>query len=838
MKKILPFLFFLSILCSLSAQNNGLLFNGTDENLIIQHKPAFNTQENFTIEAWIYANAWKGQSWAGSIVTKDNHITNESGYAFRAGANGQLSYVMGTSSGWNEVLSDNIMNVEQWHHVAVTVGSGVMTLYIDGASVGSESYTGTINNSEINVYIGESAGFSGRNWDGIIDEVRMWNVTRTQAELTDNAATALTGTEPGLVMYLPMNEGTGNIAGNLVDAACSAAFVNMDDSNWVDGFTIPDYDISMNPVEGIDVLNMKIRPVKIRATMQNLGMENLSDVELTVNVDGTDLFTETIDEQIIAGEEFTYEFTTPVDLVGLDNPVVTLTAAHPEDQNTLNNSKSISISTLPGNTIRIFDAEAHNFSSAGQNQFSNILLPTDLSTYQTLLLHIDLACPAGGCDPWDQTAKVSATTDQGTFEIARYITPYGKACGPWTVDVTDFKEILSGAVTFNSFVQVWGPSGWLVTIDLEFVEGADDFPYYKTSPLWTTDYWVYGDPDINDDLDELSVSVDDNSETSHIRATVTGHGQGNTDNAAEFSNKTHQFQLNGVGIDNHNLWKADCAANTCDDQNGTWLFARAGWCPGQQVIPYIVETPNVSAGDNITLDYELESYTNLLNTGYNSSGHTEPHYRIWSYFVERSSQPYTDYRNLVCDAISPTITGADADQVLEEVQITVSNNGTVDLADFEISYIINNQIITTETISETLAAGATMTYTFALTDGLNPGFQNTLFGLIAHPQDENIGDDVAKTLVDGMTNTEEIIAAAEQIDIFPNPVQSGTFQITIDPILVGSRVDVLNVEGKIMQTAQINSTNLEMNVTGNGIYFLRFTHPEGYVSNKKLVVTK
>jgi len=837
MKKILLLLFFFSTFYSIQAQNSGLMFNGSDENLIVQHKTDFDAQENFTIEAWIYANSWKNQSWAGSIVNKDEHVTVESGYGFRAGADGQLSFVMGTTSGWNEVLSGNVMNVEQWHHVAVTVGSGVLTLYIDGSQAASEPYTGTINTSDINVYIGESAGFAGRNWDGIIDELRMWNVTRTQAELADNASVALTGSEPGLVMYIPMNEGMGTVAGNLVDASCSAAFVNMDESNWVDGFAIPDYDISMNPVGGIDLLNMKTRPIKMSASLKNLGMESLSDIDVTVNVDGTDLFTETVTETIVAGEEMMYEFQTPVDLVGLNDPEITLTAVHPDDQNVNNNSKSLTINTLAGNTVRIFNAKGHNFGADGQNQFNTVLLPADLSGYESLLLHIDLACPAGGCDPWDQTAKVSAITDEGTFEIARYITPYGKACGPWTVDVTDFKEILSGPVTFNSFVQVWGPSGWLVTIDLEFVEGDDAFPYYKTSPLWTTDYWVYGDPDVNDDLDELSVSVDDNSETSHIRATVTGHGQGNTDNAAEFSNKTHQFQLNGSGIDDHNLWKADCAANTCDDQNGTWLFARAGWCPGQEVTPYIVETPGVSAGDNITVDYELESYTNLLNTGYNGGSHTEPHYRIWSYFVEQSSQPYTDYRNLVCDAITPTITGADADQSLDAVEITVTNNGSIDLSDFSVRYLINNQVITTETISQTLAAGESATYTFAVTDGLNPGFQNTFFGVVTHPEDENIGDDVASAFVDGMTSTEEVIAAAAQIEIFPNPSQNGTFQISLDPILVGSQVDVLNVEGKTIQTTTISSINVEMNVVGNGIYFLRFTHPEGYVSNKRLVVT-
>ena len=837
MKKVLLLLFFFSAFYTIQAQNSGLLFNGVDEHVIVPNKPEYDAQGNFTIEAWIYANAWKAQSWAGSIVNKDGG-NPDSGYAFRAGNNGQLSFVMAVNNTWNEVQSNSVMNLDQWHHVAITIGNNLMTLYIDGSAAGSETYSGTITAGTNGVFIGESPGWDGRRWDGIIDDVRIWNVTRTQSEIADNAAVELAGTEPGLVLYLPMNEGSGSTAGNLVDAACSGSFSNMDDSNWVDGYTIPDFDISMNPISGIDVLSMKYRPIKVSASLKNLGMENLDNVEVTVNVNGSDIVTETISQTIAAGEVANYELQTPIDLVGIDNPEITFTATHPDDQNTLNNSKVLEISTLPGNTIRIFDGKTHNFGAGGQNHFNSVLLPADLSQYENLLLHINLNCPSGGCDPWDQTAKVSAITDEGAFEIARYITPYGKACGPWTVDVTDFKDMLAGPVTFQSFIQVWGPSGWLVTIDLEFVEGENAFPYYKTSPLWTTDYWVYGDPGINDDLDAMTMMVDDNSETSHIRATVTGHGQGNTNNAAEFSPTTHEFQLNGAGIDNHYLWKEDCASNTCDEQNGTWLFSRAGWCPGQEVQPYIVSTDQANAGDNITLDYELQAYTNLLNTGYNGGSHTEPHYRIWSYFVEQSSQPYNDYRNLVCDAITPTITGTDINQSLEGVDITITNNGNVELTNFELSYLINNQLITTEAITSTLAAGESMTYTFAVTDGLNPGFQNTFFGVVSHPADENIGDDVAKEFVDGMVSTEEIIAAAGKIEVFPNPVQSGIFQIKIDPVLQGSQVDILNVEGKVIQTATMNSTNLEMNVIGNGIYFLRFTHPEGYISNRKLVVTK
>ena len=835
MKKLLLSLILISLFNFAQAQNSGLRFNGLDENLVIQAKPELQAQDNFTIEAWIYAARWKSQFWAGSIVARDGSATD--GYAFRAGNNGQLSFVTAVDGAWDDIISGNVMNQDQWHHVAVTIGGGTKTLYIDGSPAATKAFSGTLTPSANNVMIGESSGFPGRYWNGFLDEVRIWNVTRTQQELIDNATTELTGNEPGLVLYLPMNEGSGNTTTSLAAPNCVANFMNMDDSNWSDGFTIPEFDVTMNDIEGIDVINMKNRPVKLKGSVKNIGQKDLTNIDLMVSVNGNPQFTERITATVAPSENYEYNFQTPLDLIGVNDPTITITAIQADDQNNLNNSKSLTINSADANFVSLFDAKQHNFGGAGQLNTNNVLLPADLSGYEQILMHIDVACPSGGCDPWDQPASVRATTDEGTFEIARYITPFGIACGAWTVDVTDFKEILSGQVNFESFVQVWGPSGWLVTIDLEFVEGNNSFPYYKTTPLWTTNYLVYGDPDVSHDLEEQSLTVDTKSEASHIRTTISGHGQGNTGNAAEFLSRTHQFQLNGTTIDNHLLWKADCAANTCSNQAGTWLFPRAGWCPGQAVDPYIVST-TVNGGDNITLDYELEDYTNFLNTGYNSGSHTEPHYRIWSYFVERSSQRFEDYNNLVSDAITPTISGMGMDQTLDAIEIQITNNGSVDLSDFEVSYMINNQLISTETISATLAAGETMVHTFGLIDGLNPGFQNTFFGVVSHPNDENIGDDISKNFIDGLVSTSQVEEAAANIEIFPNPAQGGVFQINVDPIFEGSQVDLVSTDGKIIKTETIRSTNLEMTVLQNGIYFLRFTHPEGFISNKKLVVTE
>jgi hypothetical protein len=128
---------------------------------------------------------------------------------------------------------------------------------------------------------------------------------------------------------------------------------------------------------------------------------------------------------------------------------------------------------------------------------------------------------------------------------------------------------------------------------------------------------------------------------------VTGHGQGNTQNCAEFCNKVHSITANGA-ISSHNLWRADCGQNPCSPQGGTWTYPRAGWCPGSIVYPWDVDvTAWVTPGADANLSYGVTPYTNYCrpdnpncvngqtcaDCNYNSNGHTVPVYRVASQLV-------------------------------------------------------------------------------------------------------------------------------------------------------------------------------------------------------------
>ncbi len=104
-----------------------------------------------------------------------------------------------------------IMSENTWYHVAATYDGNAMRLFLNGSQVASTPKTGSLTtNPAAAAWIGGNPPTNtGHPWDGKIDEVRIWNIARTQAQLQANSGEELTGTESGLQAYYRFNEGSG-----------------------------------------------------------------------------------------------------------------------------------------------------------------------------------------------------------------------------------------------------------------------------------------------------------------------------------------------------------------------------------------------------------------------------------------------------------------------------------------------------------------------------------------------------------------------------------------------------------------------------------------------------
>lgn len=191
------------------------------------------------------------------------------------------------------------------------------------------------------------------------------------------------------------------------------------------------------------------------------------------------------------------------------------------------------------------------------------------------------------------------------YELGRFITPYGIQLDlgdgwTWIYDVTDFANLLRDSVELEA-------GNWQELLDLKFVfiEGTPARDVKRIANVWQGNWGLGG---FNNVVNEKTFTLQSNESELKLRTTLTGHGFGNdANNCGEFCYNTHSLNVNGNPTFSWEIMH-DCDKNPLFPQGGTWIYARAGWCPGMEgkteefeLTPFI-QNNQVSAEYNITTD--------------------------------------------------------------------------------------------------------------------------------------------------------------------------------------------------------------------------------------------
>lgn len=161
---------------NLDANNQSLLLNGTTGYLSTSLTGQIGNQG--TLLAWVYLTA--EPSTAGHIFSVVDQSQNGNNFDLQIETDNKTKfYAGGAVAVYNEPLPIN-----QWHFLAATLDStGALNLYLDGQLVATA--TGGGHSVTANpVCIGESQVFTGRYFQGRIDEVAIYNVALTPSDVT------------------------------------------------------------------------------------------------------------------------------------------------------------------------------------------------------------------------------------------------------------------------------------------------------------------------------------------------------------------------------------------------------------------------------------------------------------------------------------------------------------------------------------------------------------------------------------------------------------------------------------------------------------------------------
>ena len=188
--------------------NYALKFNGSTSYVECKNDSSLNMTRSMTVEAWIYPFDWDGNR---RILQKE---INDDQYRFESEwgeFNFEVRFVK------NGRISSTLPPINTWHHVAAVYNydSGKVKLFIDGIKISENvDASGEINTSSDPLFIGTKypQAPSGDYFNGIIDEIRIWNIARTESDIQLNMGRELIGTETGLAGYWRFNEGLGSVA--------------------------------------------------------------------------------------------------------------------------------------------------------------------------------------------------------------------------------------------------------------------------------------------------------------------------------------------------------------------------------------------------------------------------------------------------------------------------------------------------------------------------------------------------------------------------------------------------------------------------------------------------
>ncbi|HVH28914.1 MAG TPA: LamG domain-containing protein [Vicinamibacterales bacterium] len=218
-----------------TSQSSALRFTADGQSVRVGvHPDQLDISGPLTVEAWVKPEEGILSRGYSSIVSKQ---LNGTGYMLATNntANTNVDeHPFFAEMAGIQVRSRVVASIGTWQHVAA-VWDGQLKIYVNGELEGIAN-TGPPTPLLIALYIGSSPFGDDTNWRGTIDEVRVWAVARTQAEIRSTMGRYLCGDEKGLRAVWSMDEGQGQLVFDTLTVGYNSGFMEpLRSAEWVPG---------------------------------------------------------------------------------------------------------------------------------------------------------------------------------------------------------------------------------------------------------------------------------------------------------------------------------------------------------------------------------------------------------------------------------------------------------------------------------------------------------------------------------------------------------------------------------------------------------------------------
>ncbi|WP_229791267.1 HYR domain-containing protein [Winogradskyella epiphytica] len=187
---------------------DNLNFDGIDDSVNLADN--YNLSAPFSIEIWIKPNEIK--SGIQTILSKRDASNFATGYDLRLVNNNIIFRANGSG------LFTGGITADRWYHIAITYGSNIYTLYVDGVQKNSIAVTFNPSPNNFNMLLGAMARPNNTPtnfFHGWIDELRIWNTVLSRDQIR-------------LMMNQEIENDGGNVIGSVTGNQVSTGL------NWSD----------------------------------------------------------------------------------------------------------------------------------------------------------------------------------------------------------------------------------------------------------------------------------------------------------------------------------------------------------------------------------------------------------------------------------------------------------------------------------------------------------------------------------------------------------------------------------------------------------------------------
>ena len=291
---------------------------------------------------------------------------------------------------------------------------------------------------------------------------------------------------------------------------------------------------------------------------------------------------------------------------------------------------------------------------------------------------VNSTIPSGNTTTLQNSTLPYFQRNASKLEIMSFVTPYGINLNlgmegkAWYFDVTDFAPSLIGNKRIS--LERGGQNQEQMDIQFLFIVGTPVRDVIDIQQIWKVDSRPYAQIISNEFFAPRTIQLNPIASQFKLRSAITGHGQ-----EGEFIPRTHFLNVNnGMANFSRQVWK-ECSENPIYPQGGTWIYDRAGWCPGMATDVEEIDITSLIIGNTVSVDYGVTSASGTSNYIVNNQlvSYGAPNFTVdarISKIISPNSTAEFERENPMCD----------------NPEIEIENTGSTPITSATITYWINN----------------------------------------------------------------------------------------------------------------------------------------------------